>query len=59
MTPQIDSNRVETYEKSLSRMARCVVLHREINSESRPQGIKCIKRAQEAINTIGNRKSEG
>lgn len=40
-------------------MARCVVLHRATNSEHCRQGIKCIKKAQEVINTAGNSKSDG
>lgn len=40
-------------------MARCVVLHKATNSEHCRQGIKCIKKAQEVINTAGNSKSDG
>lgn len=55
---QNDSNCVGSCEKSLSRMARCVVLNSATNPENCRQGIRSIKRAQEAIDTIGNRKSE-
>ena len=59
MTDQIDSNRAESREKSLSRMASCFVLHSLNTSENCCQGIRCIKRAQEVINTAGNRESDG